>query len=101
MKDQSGIVTKGLVVILLIKNRKIMKVIINGQIFDSKVTPIVLVWDTDKERQSTASHLESMDEEKRPRLYVSTPAGTDWSKALEDAKELYNEHMKSPIEATW
>ena len=78
-----------------------MKVIIEGKVYDSQITPIVLAWDTDQERKLTGLNIETMEERKGPRLLISSPVTADGNKALDDANDLYKSHIKEPTQMTW
>lgn len=62
-----------------------MKIIVNGNVYDSDHTPIVVAWDNDKERQATAKHLIDMESKDGVRLYASYPDGMDGYKIIDDA----------------
>ena len=81
-----------------------MKVAINGVIYDSQITPIVLIWETDSERQKTGDEIyNGMDDQdgKGPRLYASYPVHRNGEEVTKEAKELYENISKSQNTKTW
>jgi len=54
-----------------------MRVKIGNKIYDSNNTPIMLIFDTDKERKITAKHLTEMEDKDDIRKYCQYPEGED------------------------
>lgn len=50
-----------------------MKVFVNGELYDSDETGIVLVFDNDAQRKAVASHLTNMPEKDGKRMYAYYP----------------------------
>ena len=82
-----------------------MKIIVNGNVYDTNVFPAVIVWDNDAERKASAAHIGAMDDllpaDDRPRFYASYPSGADGHAILDEAKTLYTKHTGIPITMTW
>jgi hypothetical protein len=65
-----------------------MKVKIGNKIYDSDKTPIMLIFDTDKERKETAKHLSEMGDIDSIRKYCQYPDGEDIEKIRKFMREI-------------
>lgn len=82
-----------------------MKVIIDGNVYDAEITPVVIIWDLDEQRKESGQHISGMEDrlpaDDGPRFYAMYPINMDGHAIMDEARKKYEEYMGKPIAMTW
>jgi hypothetical protein len=72
----------------VVKKQFIMKIVIDGKVYDANSTPVVMVFESDAERKHIAGHLSGMPDKEGVRAYASYPEGLDGWAIINEGIEL-------------